>query len=112
MEALSLLLGTLLEWSPDTINFVLGLIPDRYKANVEAVLALMAALSVFLGAVRPILARYAPKLSGSAPVVVIDRLLNLLAGNSKRLEVRAPVLNERLYGMPRQPTIRPPGGEP
>lgn len=110
MEALIMLLESI-DWGPDTINAVLGAIPDRYRANVEAVLALMAALSVFLGTVRPIMAKVAPRLSGSAPVVMLDRLLNVLAGNSRRLEARRPV-QERLSGVPRQPTIRPPRGEP
>ena len=109
MDALILLLEGI-DWGPDTINTLLGLVPERYRANVEAILALMAALSMFLATVRPILARFAPRLSGSAPVVVIDRLLNVFAGNSKRLEAHAPV-RERLSGVPRQPTIRPPRGE-
>lgn len=107
MEAL-LYLFELIDWGPDTIGTVLAMVPERYRANVEAVMALMAALSVFLGTVRPILAKYAPKLSGSAPVVMLDRALNVLAANSKRLEVRAPVVKERLSGAPRQPTIMPP----
>jgi hypothetical protein len=100
-----------IDWGPDTINFLLGWVPERYRANVESGLALMAALSVFLGTARPVLARFAPKLSGSAPVVLLDRVLNVFAGNSKRLEARAAV-KERLSGIPRQPTIRPPRGEP
>jgi hypothetical protein len=85
----------------EVINTLLGFVPEQYRPIAEALLALMSALSLLLAAVRPILARYAPRLSGSAPVVVVDRVLNFLAGNSKRLEVRAPVVKERLSMPPR-----------
>jgi hypothetical protein len=64
-------------------------------------MALMSALSMLLAAVRPLMAKYAPRLSRSIPVVLVDRALNLMAGNSRKLELRAPVVKSRLSGTPR-----------
>lgn len=102
MDALILLLEGI-DWGPDTIDTLLGLVPERYRANVEAIMALMAALSMFLATVRPVMAKYAPRLSGSAPVVMLDRLLHAFAGNSKPLEVRAPVVRESTRPPPPDP---------
>jgi hypothetical protein len=83
------------------IDALLWFVPEQYRPVVEALMALMSALSLLLAAVRPVMARLAPRLSNSAWVVLLDRLLNSLAGNSKRLEVRQSVVDERVSGRPR-----------
>jgi hypothetical protein len=87
----------------DAINTLLGFLPEEWKPRAQAILALLSAGSGILALWRPFIAYVAPKLAGSAPYVAIDRLLDYVVMNSRRVEVRPRVLKARLSSPPPAP---------
>lgn len=79
----------------DAVNTLLGFLPEQWKPRVQAVLALLSAGSAFLALWRPFIAHVAPRFAGSAPYVMIDRLLDYVVMNSRRVEVRPKVVKAR-----------------
>lgn len=84
----------------DVINAVLAVLPEEYRPSAEAMIALPTLLAMALALWRWVMARWFPKASNHPLVVALDRTLNVLAINSKRLEVRAPVVRERFSKPP------------
>jgi len=64
------------------INTLLALVPEQHRAWVEALMALLYALGLFLAAVRPLLARV-PAGGARWWVDAVDIALHVAAGNSK-----------------------------
>lgn len=89
----------------EAINTLLWVLPEEYRPSPEMVLAIPTVLAFVLAVWRWLMARFAPRASNHPLVVALDRTLNVLAVNSRRLEVRASVVKER-------PSGPPPGGEP
>lgn len=97
--------SALIEAIFEAVNALLWVLPEAYRPAPETVLAVPTVLAGVLAVWRWFMARYAPRASNHPLVVTLDRALNVLAVNSRRLEVRAPVVKERL-------SAPPPAGDP
>jgi hypothetical protein len=87
------------------INVVAGfLTPEQAKTAM----AWLWLAGVVLAAVRWALAKWAPRFSNSAVVVMADRVLHTVVANSKPLELRKNVMKERLSSIPPKRRSAPP----